>query len=139
MFNADADLGDQPIVNLIFGGQVFAPGLLFGLSQGHIIEGEALKAGILIDDAAFGQVIVGFISHLFVVLFTFTGQAEEEDSAHGGRDHHILNGMAFFLAAIVEFLVVRVHGTRNRAFGPIVKIDGLCHFFLFQSGRVASG
>lgn len=47
MLNPDSDLGDAPVVLLVFRTQFLAPWFLLGLDDGNTITSEALEAGIL--------------------------------------------------------------------------------------------
>lgn len=75
MFDPYSDAGNEAVVCFVVGRQLLTPRFLFGLDNRHAGQGEALKAGILIQGAVFRQAVIGFIGGLLVVFFAFTGQA----------------------------------------------------------------
>ena len=72
-------------------------GFLFGLQDGHIIQCEPLKAGVLTQFTAFRQAIVSFIRQFLVVLLAFNGSTEKAHLTHRVNQHVVLDAVAFFL------------------------------------------
>jgi len=61
------------------------------------------------------------VGHRFIVPATFIGRAEKVNAARVGHQQEIFERMLFFLAAVVEALLISINGTIDRAFRAIMQ------------------
>ena len=105
-------------------GQYAALRLLLRLEDDHPWQGKSLKPTILPEYAPFWQTILGFICYPFIMHFPFIGRTQEPDSASCIHQQHILDGMVFLLATVVDCLLIGVFRSCYRSFGSIVTKKG---------------
>jgi hypothetical protein len=97
MFNPNSHRS-EPLVNVFVQvRQRLASGLLFGLQDGYVSQAKALKAAILAQFAAGGQLIITLIGQLFVMLFAFNGIGQKKDPTKQIDQDIIFDRMLFFL------------------------------------------
>lgn len=94
--------------------------LLFRLKDGHFRQGETLKATILPQHAAGRQLILGFIRYPFIMHFAGICGAQKPNTSSRIHDEHILDGMLFLLAAVVDFLLLCIFWSCYRSFCAVV-------------------
>ena len=97
MLNPNSNLGNSLVVCFLHFSKFLTTGFLFGLDNGDPLQTKALKARILIQVAVMGQAVVGFIRGLFIVLFAFTCQGQQNDLTQGSNQDNVFKGMVLFL------------------------------------------
>jgi hypothetical protein len=105
-------------------GQRAVAWFLLGLEDDHAWQSEPLKPTILPKYAPFWQAILGFISNPFIMRFPFIGRAQEPYTPGRIHNEHIFDGMVFFLATVVDFLLISIFRSCYRPFGAIVAKKG---------------
>jgi hypothetical protein len=112
------------IVGFFLIGQCAVAWLLLGLEDDHARQGEPLKPTILRQHAAFWQAILGFIRNPLIMRFAFICRAQKPDAPSRIHQQHILDGMVFLLATVVDFLLISIFRSCYRSFGAIVAKKG---------------
>jgi len=97
MFDADAQRGNPAISLFVQVRELPTFGLLLWLQNGHIVEFEALKAGILGECAAVRKGVVALVSQFLVMPFALDRLRQEQDLAGGVDQDVVLDRMLFFL------------------------------------------
>lgn len=97
MFDADAQRGNPAISLFVQVRELPTFGLLLRLQNGHIVEFEALKAGILGECAAVRKSVVALVSQFLVMPFALDRLRQEQDLAGGVDQDVVLDRMLFFL------------------------------------------
>jgi len=124
MFNAHPSARLCLIGRLLFGREG-APTRLFGrLPHLHPIQRKGEKAQILEQLAVGRQGIRRIVSNPFVMHRAFKGGTQKEDGQRGSDQQQVFQGVALFLAAIMERLFRRVRGARDGPLGAIMAKRG---------------
>lgn len=108
MLNPYADAGQPPVLRFLIGRQGATAWLFRRLRDRNPGDGKALKAQVLIQDRVRGEAIVFLVGHRFIVPRSFIGRAEKVNAAVVGNQQQIFERMLFFLAAVVDPLLVGV-------------------------------
>lgn len=119
-----SDVRYPVIVGFFVIGQCSVAWLLLWLEDRHARQAETLKSTILPKHAAFWQVILRFIRNSFIMRFAFIGGTQEPDAPSRIHQQHVLDGMLFLLAAVVDFLLISISRSCYRSFGAIVAKKG---------------
>jgi len=123
MFYADPNAGNQAVAFFFLWGEFSAPGLLHGLEHGHLLQGKALKAGILIQATASGQGEMGFVGDFLIVLLAFASDGQQDHLGLRIDQHIVFDGMAFPLAAVAGGLGLWVFRSLNWPLGAILEVE----------------
>ena len=121
MLNPYAEAGNRAVGCLFVRGQLPAAWLFLGLLHGNARHSKALKAEILIQHAVGWEHIVLLVGHRFIVPGAFIGRAEKVNAAIVGNQQQIFERMLFFLATVVEPLLIGVEWAVDRAFRAIMQ------------------
>lgn len=120
MLDQHSDVRDPAIICFLVLGQRAVAWLLLWLEDDHIRQCETLKATILPQHAAFWQSILGFICNPFIVNFAGICGAQKPNTPSRIHNQHILDGMVFLLAAVVDFLLLRIFWSCYRSLCSVV-------------------
>ena len=74
MLNPDSDLGDAPVVLLVFSTQLLSSWFLLGLDDDNTVTSETLEAGILKQSESVRNLIACFVSGLLVVFLALASR-----------------------------------------------------------------
>jgi hypothetical protein len=119
-----SDVRNPLIVGFFVIGQCTVAWLLLRLEDDHPRQGKSLKPTILPEHAPFWQTILGFIRYPFIMRFTCIGRTQEPDASSRIYQQHILDGMVFLFATVVDFLFIAVFRSCYRSFGSILAKKG---------------
>lgn len=121
MLNPYADAGKRAVGCAFVRCQLPAAWLFRGLLDGHVRHRKPLKAKILIQHAVGWEHIVLLVGHRFIVPAAFIRGAEKVNAAIVSHQQQIFERMLFFLATVVEPLLIGVDGAIDRTFGAVMK------------------
>ena len=118
------DVRDPLVVGFFLSGQCAVAWLLLGLEDAHSRQREALKPTILPKDTPVWQTILGVIGNPFVMDSSCIGGAQEPDPPGCIDEQHILDGMVFLFATVVDFLLIGIFRSCYRSFRAIMAKKG---------------
>src|SRR5207249_474804 len=124
VFHQHADMRYPAIVGFLFVGQRSFGWLLLGLQDDYARQRETLKPTILSQNAPLRQLILRFIRNPFIMRFPFIRGAQEPDGPVCIHNHHVFDGMVFFLATVVDFLFIGISRPRYRSLCAIMAKKG---------------
>ncbi len=97
MFNPGAQRGKPAVLVLVKLRQLLVARLLFGLQNRHLLQAEALKAGILSQSTPLWQRVVYFLRQPFVVPLALDRVGDKQHLPLRVDDDIVLYGVPFFL------------------------------------------
>ena len=124
VFNPHPPPGQRLIVGFLFGREAATTRLLRRLEHLDTIECKGEKAQVLQQLAIGRQRIGRVIRDALIVHAPLKGRTQKQDAQAGIDQQQVLQGVALFLAAIVEALFSRVRGARDGALGAVVTKRG---------------
>lgn len=124
MLDQHPDVRDPVIIGFLLLGQCAFGWLLLGLEDNHARQREALKTTILSQHTPVRQVILGFICNPFIMGFAFIRGTQQPDAPIRVDQQHILDGMVFLFATVVDFLFIGIFRSCYRSFRSIVAKKG---------------
>lgn len=124
MLDQHPDVREPLVVGFFLVGQRTVAWFLLGLENDHSRQREALKPTILRQYTALRQAILRFIRNPFIMRFACICRAQKPDAPVRINHQHILDGMIFLLATVVDFLFLGIFRSCYRSFRAIVAKKG---------------
>ena len=118
------DVREPLVIGFFVIGQCSIAWFLLGLEDDHTWQTEPLKPAILPQHTPFWQAVLGFIRYPFIMRFAFIGRAQEPNASSRIHQQHILDGMVFLFATVVDFLFIAVFRSCYRSFCSILAKKG---------------
>jgi hypothetical protein len=120
VLNAHFLAGNPAIFFLVFRCKLATTRFLCRLLDRYIVYRETLKAHILIQHTACRQRLLFVIDKRFVVPLPRIGCTHKPDHTRLINQEDILNRMAFLLTTIIFVLFIRIYGSLDSTFCPIL-------------------